>query len=258
MKYFLTITFGLLMLWPNLSKANTGTVAKAEAQTLLEDLSRHFSNIHTLSYTAERTTQGRRQASKERWTFAYTTPGFVRVDYQYPTERHLILTTNALYEYIPALRRALRTDLAQISDTARQTTIKQTLARISLDGINPANFQEMVSRTTSVTFPSPISNFCRITGNNPKFLLELDRQQKVLLTTDIYTQKNDLLLHSEASKFVEASPGFWYPQQLDTRYLTDQGFVTTTTMIRDITINTPLTSTLFQFSPPTHVTLETR
>jgi len=224
----------------------------------MEVLSQHFSDIHTLSYTAERTIEGRRQSSKERWFFAYTAPGFVRVDYQYPTERHLILTTNALYEYIPALRRALRTDLTKMSDTVRQTTIKQTLARISLDGINPANFQEMVSRTTSVTTPSATPNIYRITGNNPKFLLELDREQKVLLTTDIYTSANDLLLHSEASKFVEASTGFWYPQLLNTRYLTDQGFVAATTIIRDITINTPLTNSLFQFTPPAHVTLETR
>jgi outer membrane lipoprotein-sorting protein len=79
-----------------------------------------------------------------------------------------------------------------------------------------------------------------------------------LQTTDIYTPGNDLLLHSEASNFVEASPGFWYPQQVDSRYLTEQGFVNTSTIIRDITINTPLTNTLFQFSPPPHVTLETR
>lgn len=258
MRFILSITFALFMLSPSFSEANTGTVARSEAQALLESLSRHFSDIHTLSYTAERTTQGRRQSAKERWFFAYEAPGLVRVDYQHPSERHILLTTNALYEYIPALRRALHTDLAKMTDTARQATIKQTLARISLDGINPANFEEMVSRTTSVTPPSSTPNIYRIIGNNPKFLIELDRQQQVLLTTDIYTPGNDLLLHSEASKFVEASPGFWYPQQVDSRYLTEQGFVNTTTIIRDITINTPLTNTLFQFSPPPHVTLETR
>lgn len=225
---------------------------------MLENLALHFSEIHTLSYTAERTTQGRRQYTKERWFFAYEAPGFVRVDYQYPAERHLVLTTNTLYEYVPTLRRALRTDLATMTDKDRQTTIKQTLARISLDGINPANFKEMVSRTTSVTTPAQTPNISRIAGNTPKFSLELDRKQKVLLTTDIYSPANDFLLHTEASNFVEARPGFWYPQQLDTRYLTEQGFVTTTTIIRDITINTPLTNTLFQFSPPAHVTLETR
>ena len=213
MRFIRSITFILFMLSPGFSEATTGTVARTEAQALLESLSRHFSDIHT---------------------------------------------TNALYEYIPALRRALRTDLAKMTDSARQATIKQTLARISLDGINPASFEEMVSRTTSVTPPSSTPNIYRITGNNPKFLIELDRQQQVLLTTDIYTPGNDLLLHSEASKFVEASPGFWYPQQVDSRYLTEQGFVNTTTVIRDITINTPLTNTLFQFSPPSHVTLETR
>jgi outer membrane lipoprotein-sorting protein len=258
MRFILTITFVLLMLSPSLSEANTSTVARTEAQTLLEALSRHFSDIHTLSYTAERTTQGRRQSSKERWFFAYEAPGLVRVDYQYPSERHILLTTNTLYEYIPALRRALRTDLSKMTDTVRQATIKKTLARISLDGINPANFEEMVSRTTSVTPPSATPNIYRIIGNNPKFLIELDRQRKVLQTTDIYTPGNDLLLHSEASKFVEACPGFWYPQQVDSRYLTEQGFVNTSTIIRDITINTPLTNTLFQFSPPPHVTLETR
>jgi len=246
------------MLSPRLATASTGTVAQIEAQALLETLTQHFSEIHSLSYTVERTTQGRRQSSKERWFFAYEAPGFVRVDYQYPAERHLVLTTNSLYEYIPTLRRALRTDLAKMADKDRQATIKQTLSRISLDGINPANFQEMVSRTTSVTTPTQAPNISHIAGNHPKFSLELDRQQKVLLTTDIYTTANDLLLHSEASKFIEASPGFWYPQQLDTRYLTEQGFVTTTTIIRDITINTPLTNTMFQFSPPVHVTLETR
>ncbi len=258
MRSILTIALILLPFSAVISEANTDAVARAEAQVLLESLSQQFSGIHTLSYTVERTTQGRRQASKERWSFTYATPGFVRVDYQYPTERHLILTPNSLYEYIPALRKALHTDLTKMTDTARQATIKQTLTRISLDGINPTKFQEMVPRTTSVTIIAPTSSIYRITGKNPKFLLELDQQRKVLLTTDIYTPANDLLLHCEASKFIEASPGFWYPQQLDARYLTEQGFVSTTTLIRDIAINAPLTNTLFQFTLPAHASIETR
>ncbi|MEI7879482.1 MAG: hypothetical protein WCI95_01285 [bacterium] len=233
-------------------------MAQAEAQALLGSLAQHFADIHTLSYTAERTTQGRRQSSRERWLFAYQSPGFVRVDYQYPTERHLILTTNSLTEYIPSLRRALQTDLALMSASVRQSTIKQTLAHISLDGINPSNFQEMVKRTVSVINPAQEPDRVLISGANPRFTIEVNPIQKVLRTTDIYTSDNDFLLHSEASKFTEASPGFWYPQQLNTRYLTEQGFVNTFTVISDIKINSPPPPTLFQFTPPGHVTLDKR
>ena len=244
--------------WALLAGTSTGSVAQAEAQALLGSLAGHFAGIHTLSYTAERTTQGRRQASRERWYFAYQAPGFVRVDYQYPVERHLILTTNSLYEYIPALHRAMRTDLEKLTDTARQATIKQTLSRISLDGINPDKFQDMTARTTSVMTDPKNPVMCRISGANPKFLLEIDRQKQVLLATDIYTSESSLLLHTEASGFVEASPGFWYPQAVKARYLTGQGFVNTDTLLRDIQINTTLSNTLFQFTLPDHTTLETR
>ena len=241
-----------------ITRADTGNVARAEAHALLETLSRHFSGIQTLSYTAERTTEGRRQNSRERWLFAYQAPGNIRVDYQYPVERHLLLTSNSLVEYIPALRRAIRTDLQRMPETTRQSTIKQTLARISLDGINPSNFQEMAARATSITHPTPASDSCRISGTGPKFLLEIDRRKNVLLATDIFTPDDTLLLHTEASRFIEANPGFWYPQHVVARYWTEQGFVTTTTLIRNVTLNTPFPKDTFEFTVPEHVTLETR
>jgi len=258
MKLITLLLTSLITLSPLVTLASTGAVARAEAQALLESLAQHFSDIHSLSYTAERTTQGRRQSSRERWFFAYQAPGFVRVNYQYPVERVLVLNTNTLYEYIPALRKALQTDLAKLSAADRQSTIKQTLTRISLDGINPAKFQEMVSRTTAVVTPPLTPDIIRISGTAPKFLIELNQQQKVLKTTDIYTSEDNLLMHTDASQFIEVSPGFWYPRQLETRYWTDQGFVNTTTLIQDISINTPLTNSLFEFTPPARVTLETR
>lgn len=258
MKILSVITAIVLVPWALLADTSTGSVAQAEAQALLGSLAGHFTGIHTLSYTAERTTEGRRQFSRERWYFAYQAPGFVRIDCQYPVERHLILTTNSLYEYIPAVKRAMRTDLEKLTDTDRQITIKQTLSRISLDGINPDKFQEMTARATSVMTDPSLPGMCRVSGSNPKFLIELDRQKKVLVTTDIYTSESSLLLHTEASRFIEATPGFWYPQEIKARYLTDKGFVNTSTMIRDIHINSTLSNTLFRFTLPAHATLETR
>ena len=252
-----TLTF-FVILSPLLTSASTGSVAQAEAQLLMGALDQHFQGIQTLSYTAERTTQGRRQSSKERWMFAYLAPGLVRVDYQYPVERHLILTTNTLTEYIPALHRALVTDLGKLSESARQATIRQTLTRVSLDGINPANFKEMAIRTTTLDADAKSPDHVRITGTTPKFAIELDSKNKVIQKTDIFTSEDNLLLHTEASDFIEAGPGFWYPRRVAARYLADQTFIDTSTVIRDICINTPLTNTLFQFTVPPHVSVETR
>jgi outer membrane lipoprotein-sorting protein len=247
-----------LSLTPLCLKAETNSGAPAEAQILFESLTRHFAGIHTLSYTAERSTKGRRQSARERWTLSYEAPGLVRVDYQYPAARQLVITTNTLYEYIPALRRAVQTDLERMSDKDRAATIKQTLARISLDGINPSSFQDMAARSTSVSMPSPTSAVRRITGANPKFVIDLDTQRNVLLTTDIYTSTGDLLLHTEASSFTEATPGFWYPEKLDAGYLTEQGFINTSTTLSAIKINTPLPPGAFRFTPPAHTTVDTR
>lgn len=245
-----------LSLTPLCLNADTNSDARVQAQTLFESLTRHFAGIHILSYTAERSTKGRRQFARERWAVSYEAPDLIRVDYQYPTARQLVITTNALYEYIPALRRAVQTDLDRMSDKDRAATIKQTLARISLDGINPSSFQDMAARSTSVSMPSPTSAVRRITGANPKFAIDIDTQRNVLLTTDIYTASGDLLLHTEASNFAEASPGFWYPQKLEAGYLTEQGFVNTSTLLSTIKINSPLPTDTFQFTPPLHTTVE--
>jgi outer membrane lipoprotein-sorting protein len=248
----------VVVLSPLITSASTGSVAQAEAQLLMGMLDQHFQSIQSLSYTAERTTQGRRQSSKERWRFAYQAPGLVRVDYQYPVERHLILTTNTLTEYIPALHRALVTDLGKLSESARQTMIRRSLTRVSLDGINPAKFNEMAIRTTTFDSDAKSPDQVRIIGAAPKFAIELDSKRKVIQKTDIYTSEDSLLLHTEASDFIEAGPGFWYPRQVTARYLTNQRFADTSTVIRDISINTPLTNVLFQFTPPPHVSVETR
>ena len=248
----------VFLLTPVISEANTGVVAQVGAKTLFGTLTSHFSRIHTLSYTAERTTKGRRQSTRERWTLSYEAPSLIRVDYQYPSERLLIITTNALTEYIPALRRAIQTNLGNMSESERTAIIRQTLARISLDGINPSNFQDMATRATSVSALSKTSEIYRITGANPKFVIDLDQQQRVLLTTDIYTAGGDLMLHTEASMFIEAGPGFWYPQLLKAGYLTEQGFVTTSATLSTIKINNPLPEDTFQFTPPAHTTVEKR
>lgn len=211
-----------------------------------------YASLSTLTYTVKRTvTLKNGRASEDRWVFRYKKPDFIRIDYQSPHERLLILDGKMLLEYIPQIRKAMKTDLAVMPREKREKTVAEVMAHVSVDGLRVGNYAEMEKRTTGireVTWGGQRAYL--IEGVDPRYVLYIDKVKSALLRSEIYDKKGGLVIRTEASRFIEVAKGFWVPQEIQAAYSTPEGLVQSTTLLRDIKINEAMADSLFDLSLP--------
>ncbi|MFH0909758.1 MAG: hypothetical protein V1929_13445 [bacterium] len=226
------------------------------ARRLFEPIEQRFKSAQTLQYTVTKVSSSDRQSTEERWQFAFREPGLVRVDYEKPVGRILVLTPAETWEYIPAARQALRTRLDNMSADKRASFVARVLARVAVDGVRIGNYENLQKRVTRVTQPENGTNTWVIEGSNPKYVIAIDASRNVLLRSDIYKDTGELSVRTEASQFTEIAPGFWYPQAIIASYLTPQGYIVSRFSIRDIRLNATLPEDTFTFTPPEGVAVK--
>jgi outer membrane lipoprotein-sorting protein len=218
-------------------------------------LETHFAGATDLRYVVEKTSRMERETTRERWTFSYHAPDQVRIDYQEPSERILIANDTSLWEYIPAARKAMRTQLGKLSAAKRQAVIVSVLGRVSVDGLRLGDYHGMLSRVTQIRTDPDQPSVVFVEGMNPRFVVGIDTGKNVLVSTEIYKPDGALALRTAAADFREAFPSFWFPRLIRATYGTEKGFVTTDTAISDFQADAEAMKDLFYFIPPKGVTV---
>jgi outer membrane lipoprotein-sorting protein len=236
--------------------APTGVVARAAH--LFGAVEQRFEAIQTLQYTVERTTQSTRQQMQERWLFSYRKPGDIRIDYQSPQDRLILVTPANMVEYLPAVRKALRTDLARLPAAERSARAGGVLARVAVEGLRVGDVRALLARVQRVTPDARQAGAQWVEGAGPRFRILVDPARQAVLATELWDAHGDIKLRTTAEDFVEAAPGQWLPQRLSAVFGTADGTVTSTVRLSGIRVNAALDPALFQFVPDRKVILVER
>ena len=236
-----------------LVRAQTNPPSVAQAIELLQDIETRFAGLQSLQYQAERVATVNRQSQAERWQFAYRNPDCLRIDYQAPHARLVVINPDVLWEYVPAAGKALKTDLRSIAPAERQKRLMQVMARVAVEGLHPGAVEPFRVRA-SKAFPDPADPASWILdGLEPRFRLTLDPARKLMLNSELYDAKGQLTLRTEASEVAQVSPGNWFPGLIRVSHLRDAESVSTETRLTLIKINQPIEDRQFEFTPPARV-----
>ncbi len=236
--------------------APTGVVARAGQ--LFAAVEQRFEALETLQYTVERTTQSARQQQQERWQFLYRKPDSIRIDYQSPQDRLLLVTPGCLVEYLPAARKALRTDLTRLPAAERSVCVGRVLARVAVEGLRVGDVRALLARVQRITPDDRQAGAQWVEGEGPRFRVLVDPVRQVVLATELWDARGDLKLRTTAEDFTQAATGQWFPQRLTAVYGTAEGSVTSTVRLSGIRVNAAVDPALLEFAPDKKVTVQDR
>jgi outer membrane lipoprotein-sorting protein len=225
----------------------------AAAIQLLQETEQRFSSLRSLRYQVVRTSLKGRQSQTERWVFTFSTPDRLRIDYQSPQERLILINADEMWEYIPSARQAMKTDLKPLAPAEKARRLAAVMARVSIDGLHPGAIEAFTNAVHQVTQVPGSNAIWRVDGLKPHFTLTLDPAHKTLLSAEIYDSQDRLTLRTEASDWQEALPGYWFPRRVRAVYPIKSEFVTSEVQLDGIELNHPQPDSLFTFSPPTGV-----
>lgn len=225
------------------------------ARDLFELMNNRFSGLTSLSYSVNRVTTSGKQAVEEKWDFKLKAPAQIKVEYYNPVHRYFMINESNTWEYIPAAKKALKTDLAAMTLEKKAETVASILAHVSVDGLRLGDYSKMLARVTSVSQNN--DNMTIVSGENPKFVVHADSEKGTLIHFELYDEKGDLVMQTDASQFIKAGSDFWFPQEIMALYRTGKGLVKSRSSISNIRANETLADELFQFIPPDGVQVMT-
>ncbi len=243
-----------LMVVPFLASADT----RCDAEALLRPIEQHYLSRRTLAYTAERVTKKGATELKELWRFQFENPDRFRIDYRRPTERLLVCDGHILWEYVPAARKAVKTDLNRMPPAKREQLLASLLQRVALDGVRVGPVEDLARRAQSVTLLNPTGRVARLEGEAPRYVLEIDCDRNLLLRSEHYDENGVLRLRTQATAFTKAAPGQWHPTALVVEHKADDDFIVSRVSLRDVALDSPFPPDTFNFTPPRHVRVEQR
>ncbi len=226
------------------------------AHTLFQGVEQRFLDMDSLSYTVKKVSTFKGKQNEERWVFHYKKNGRVRIDYEAPHERLIVLDEKSLCEFIPVLKKAVCTDLASKPKDKADDFIARVMTHVSVDGLRVGNYEELEKKAVSVrkVAYAGVDAFL-IEGAGPRYVTYIDPTKQVLLRSEIYDNKGGLVIRTEASRFTEAAKGFWMPKEIHITYHTPDGFVQSKVFLRDIKVDEKVPDELFFFNVPKGTTV---
>jgi outer membrane lipoprotein-sorting protein len=227
-----------------------GAAEEAAARRLLGPVEQRFDSVRSLQYSARRESVSGGRTVEESWSLRYRAPDAVRVEHTAGYTRLLVGNTEALWEYVPEARRAVRTDLAGLAPGARAQAVAAVLARVAVDGVRVGDLERFVTHAANVEPSSEQPEVWIIRGADPAFRLAVDTNRQVLVSTELFDPDGRLKLRTTASAFCEAAPGFWYPGRVRVESAADDGSIVSTITLSDIRVNAAIPDAVFAFTPP--------
>ncbi|MDH4163170.1 MAG: outer membrane lipoprotein carrier protein LolA [Nitrospirota bacterium] len=236
--------------------AGISRASEPSAGELFREIEGRYDRVSTLSYKVKRIVASKTSSTEEQWSFRYRSPDLLRIDYTVPHDRVIVVNNEALWEYVPRAKKAAKTVFAAMPRGKKEKTIAQVMAHVTVDGLRIGNYAEMEKKAVKVkTVSSSGISAYQVEGVDPRYVITIDREKKVLLRSEIYDKKGALVLRTEASRFVEAGPGFWMPREIKATYATATGFVQSTVLLSDQRADGPVEEKAFSFVVPQGVEL---
>lgn len=220
----------------------------ATAKKLFEEMNKSFENLAALSYTATRTTISGTKSIEEKWDFRLKAPGLIKIEYYRPDRRLVIIDDATLWEYIPAAKKARRTDFATMKENDKAELVASVMSHVAIDGLRIGDYSKLLAGVTKVTEGK--DNIYVIEGQKPKFVIHVNGEKKILLHSEFYNDKGELIMKTDASQFAEAVPGFWFPKNIDAVYRTENGMIKSAIVMSNVRANDNPADMIFKFTPP--------
>lgn len=221
-----------------------------DAQKLFKSVNNRFLDLKTLAYTVNRTSRMDGAELKERWSFLYQRPACFKFDYQKPHARQIILNDDDFWDYNPSIPKTKHINLAKLAPRERKEILADIALRISLNGFFLDHFQEILKNVSAIT--TNAEGICLIQGTNPCFSVQLDPQKKILISTEIYDKKGELILRTAASRFTEVKTGLWFPREINSTHMLKDGYVQIKVTLENIRVNEKFPAGTFKFKPTTN------
>lgn len=228
----------------------------AMARDLFEQLNARYDQLSAWSYTVVRTTAAADKSVEEKWDFRFKAPNFMKIEYYSPVHRIIVMNESTLWEYIPAAKKAVRTDLAALPQTERTELLASVMARVAVDGLRVGDTSKMIPAVTKLSQGD--DNMCTVEGRNPNFTVRADRSRMVLLHSEFRDEKGGLVMQTDASNFQEVQPGFWCPQKIVAVRKSDKGLLRSEIVLKNVRANDNPPDSLFEFAPPDGVAVSRR
>lgn len=221
------------------------------AGALFRQVEDRFWNVTTMSYSVKRAMVTSKHNAEDRWIFHYKKPDRVRIDYLAPHERVIIFDGTTLWEYIPELKKAAKTDVAGMPKEKQAKTLADVMAHVTVDGLRLGDYSRMEKSASSVkTVSSSGKDVYVVEGKGPRYVVYIDKDKQALLKTEIYDKKGALTLRTIGSRLIEVGKDFWMPQEIRSTYRSGTGFVQTTINLNDIRVDAPIADDMFRFEVP--------
>lgn len=246
---------------PPAAETAAGRTDPAARDLVARHLAR-YDALTSLELRVERTTTAGRSTRSESWTFRQKGPDRFRVDYTFPHARTIVGTPTVLWEYIPAAKKAARTDLAALDDGARAVLLAAVLSRVAVNGLRfgvdagalagdrpGAPGLALVGSRTVDGRPAQCVEVT-VPGKLPRGLRGwLDTERLVLLRCEFLADAGQVVGRVDAANVAEAAPGIWFPGRLTFQAMGPQGGRQEIVFTR-VRVNTPMEDALFTFVPP--------
>lgn len=251
MSALLLLVLPVLPWWPVpvARAAEEPAVVKAEAKALLGAIEERFLALDHLAYVAERTSQKGRQKQTETWSFVYRKPDDVRIELLGSQARVITLNRTNLWEFIPSVRKAMRTDLSSLSDAERTKRMMQVISRVAIDGMHPGDVDSLCTNLARREPVAGLEHTVRFVGEDPDVTVEVNTQRMYMVSSEINNNDDELVLRTRVMDVVEVAPGYWFPVHLELVHRDGKEFIRSTVRLRNVTVNGRPDDGLFQFTP---------
>lgn len=225
-------------------------------EKVFREVNDRIDGLSSLQYLVERKTVSKGITVTERWSFACMADGRMRIDYKAPEQRVFMADGQFFTEYLPTVRKALRTPLKG-ADPAGLARVAAVTRRLAVDGLRVGNFGELLDHLTAVTVPSNEPAIMVIEGRDPRYVVRIDTQRHVLLRFEQWDGKGKLVLSIQAADFMEPAPGFWFPARVKTVFDEKGAFAERVTVLGGVKVNAEIPKETFDFVLPDDVKIET-
>ncbi|MFO7535382.1 MAG: hypothetical protein R6X19_06830 [Kiritimatiellia bacterium] len=229
---------------------------RARVEQVFREVNDRIDGLVSLQYQVERKSVSKGVTMTERWSFACTAEGLMRIDYTAPEKRVFVADGQFFTEYLPTARKALRTPLKD-ANPAGLARVAAVTRRLAVDGLRVGNFEELLDHLTSFTVPSNEPAIMLVEGRDPRYSVRIDTKRDVLLGFEQWDGKGKRVLSIQSSNFLEPAPGFWFPARIKTVFQEKGAYAERVTLLSGVKVNGVVPKETFDFVPPDDVETET-
>lgn len=223
----------------------------AKVRQAFEQVNGRFDRLASLQYQVERKTTAKGITVTEQWSFLCTSQGVFRIDYRKPEKRVFMSDGQVFTEYLPTMRKALRTPLSGDGNAANR--IASVLKRLSVDGLRVGDEGNLLEHLSFVK-PSPGQPAVLVAeGRDPRYAIQIDTNRFALISFEKWDTTGRLELSIRADGFSERAPGFWLPSVVRTIFFTQDGKSEVTATISKVMVNKPVPKDSVDFTLPADV-----